>query len=59
MKLLGPLVACPFDVPKLQWDKWNPKIVKWVFNRQKLHVVMRSARVRFPILRDRPDRSRL
>lgn len=21
-------VGCPFDVPKFQWDKWNPKIVK-------------------------------
>lgn len=21
-------VACPFDVPKFQWDQWNPKIVK-------------------------------
>jgi len=24
-------VACPFDVPKFQWDKWNPKIVKCEF----------------------------
>ena len=21
-------VGCPFDVPKFQWDKWNPKVVK-------------------------------
>jgi Fe-S-cluster-containing dehydrogenase component len=21
-------VACPFEVPKFEWDKWNPKIVK-------------------------------
>jgi Fe-S-cluster-containing dehydrogenase component len=21
-------VACPFDVPKFEWDRWNPKIVK-------------------------------
>jgi Fe-S-cluster-containing dehydrogenase component len=21
-------VACPFEVPKFQWDKWNPRIVK-------------------------------
>lgn len=24
-------VACPFDVPKFEWDKWNPKIVKCEF----------------------------
>jgi len=24
-------VACPFDVPKFQWDHWNPKIVKCEF----------------------------
>jgi Fe-S-cluster-containing dehydrogenase component len=24
-------VACPFDVPKFQWDNWNPKIVKCEF----------------------------
>jgi len=24
-------VACPFDVPKFQWDKWNPKVVKCEF----------------------------
>ena len=21
-------VACPFDVPKFEWDRWNPRIVK-------------------------------
>ncbi|MGO9516204.1 MAG: hydrogenase 2 operon protein HybA [Candidatus Korobacteraceae bacterium] len=24
-------VACPFDVPKFEWDRWNPKIVKCEF----------------------------
>jgi len=24
-------VACPFEVPKFQWDSWNPKIVKCEF----------------------------
>jgi Fe-S-cluster-containing dehydrogenase component len=24
-------VACPFDVPKFEWDHWNPKIVKCEF----------------------------
>lgn len=24
-------VACPFNVPKFEWDKWNPKIVKCEF----------------------------
>jgi Fe-S-cluster-containing dehydrogenase component len=24
-------VACPFDVPKFEWEKWNPKIVKCEF----------------------------
>jgi len=24
-------VACPFDVPKFEWNKWNPKIVKCEF----------------------------
>ena len=24
-------VACPFEVPKFQWNKWNPKIVKCEF----------------------------
>ena len=24
-------VGCPFDVPKFEWDKWNPKIVKCEF----------------------------
>jgi len=24
-------VACPFDVPKFQWDKWDPRIVKCEF----------------------------
>ena len=24
-------VACPFEVPKFQWDNWNPKIVKCEF----------------------------
>jgi Fe-S-cluster-containing dehydrogenase component len=24
-------VACPFEVPKFEWDKWNPKIVKCEF----------------------------
>jgi Fe-S-cluster-containing dehydrogenase component len=24
-------VACPFDIPKFEWDKWNPKIVKCEF----------------------------
>ena len=24
-------VACPFDVPKFQWNKWNPEIVKCEF----------------------------
>ncbi|HVO64575.1 MAG TPA: hydrogenase 2 operon protein HybA [Terriglobales bacterium] len=24
-------VSCPFDVPKFEWDKWNPKIVKCEF----------------------------
>jgi Fe-S-cluster-containing dehydrogenase component len=24
-------VACPFDVPKFEWDRWNPQIVKCEF----------------------------
>jgi Fe-S-cluster-containing dehydrogenase component len=24
-------VACPFEVPKFEWDQWNPKIVKCEF----------------------------
>ena len=24
-------VACPFEVPKFEWDNWNPKIVKCEF----------------------------
>jgi Fe-S-cluster-containing dehydrogenase component len=24
-------VACPFEVPKFEWDRWNPKIVKCEF----------------------------
>ena len=24
-------VSCPFDVPKFEWDKWNPKVVKCEF----------------------------
>ena len=24
-------MACPFEVPKFEWDKWNPKIVKCEF----------------------------
>jgi Fe-S-cluster-containing dehydrogenase component len=24
-------VACPFDVPKFEWDHWNPKVVKCEF----------------------------
>jgi hypothetical protein len=24
-------VACPFNVPKFEWDRWNPKIVKCEF----------------------------
>lgn len=24
-------VACPFEVPKFEWDSWNPKIVKCEF----------------------------
>jgi Fe-S-cluster-containing dehydrogenase component len=24
-------VACPFEVPKFQWDSWNPKVVKCEF----------------------------
>jgi len=24
-------VACPFEVPKFEWDKWNPKVVKCEF----------------------------
>ena len=24
-------LACPFDIPKFEWDKWNPKIVKCEF----------------------------
>jgi Fe-S-cluster-containing dehydrogenase component len=24
-------VACPFSVPKFEWDRWNPKIVKCEF----------------------------
>jgi len=24
-------VACPFQVPKFEWDRWNPKIVKCEF----------------------------
>jgi Fe-S-cluster-containing dehydrogenase component len=24
-------VACPFDVPKFEWEKWNPRIVKCEF----------------------------
>jgi Fe-S-cluster-containing dehydrogenase component len=32
-------VACPFDVPKFEWDKWNPKIVKceFCYDRLKKH----------------------
>jgi Fe-S-cluster-containing dehydrogenase component len=29
-------VACPFDVPKFEWDKWNPKIVKCEFCYDRL-----------------------
>jgi len=32
-------------------------IAAWVFNRQKLHVVMRTALVQVSVLRHRPDRS--
>lgn len=30
-------VACPFDVPKFEWSRWNPKIVKceFCYNRLK------------------------
>jgi Fe-S-cluster-containing dehydrogenase component len=24
-------VSCPFEVPKFEWDKWNPKVVKCEF----------------------------
>ncbi|HXZ33607.1 MAG TPA: hydrogenase 2 operon protein HybA [Terriglobales bacterium] len=30
-------VACPFDVPKFEWDHWNPKIVKCEFCYDRLH----------------------
>jgi Fe-S-cluster-containing dehydrogenase component len=32
-------VACPFDVPKFEWDKWNPKIVKceFCFDQRLVH----------------------
>ena len=32
-------VACPFEVPKFEWNKWNPKIVKceFCFDRLKAH----------------------
>jgi len=29
-------VACPFDVPKFEWSKWNPKIVKCEFCYDRL-----------------------
>lgn len=28
-------VACPFDVPKFEWDRFNPKIVKCEFCREE------------------------
>jgi Fe-S-cluster-containing dehydrogenase component len=30
-------VACPFDVPKFEWDHFNPKIVKCEFCYDRLH----------------------
>lgn len=30
-------MACPFDVPKFEWDHWNPKIVKCEFCYDRLH----------------------
>ncbi|HTR25238.1 MAG TPA: hydrogenase 2 operon protein HybA [Terriglobales bacterium] len=29
-------VGCPFDVPKFQWDKWDPKVVKCEFCYDRL-----------------------
>jgi Fe-S-cluster-containing dehydrogenase component len=29
-------VACPFDVPKFEWNNWNPKIVKCEFCYDRL-----------------------
>jgi len=29
-------VACPFDVPKFEWSKWNPKVVKCEFCYDRL-----------------------
>jgi Fe-S-cluster-containing dehydrogenase component len=29
-------VACPFEVPKFEWNKWNPKIVKCEFCYDRL-----------------------
>jgi Fe-S-cluster-containing dehydrogenase component len=30
-------VACPFEVPKFEWNKWNPKIVKCEFCYDRLN----------------------
>jgi formate dehydrogenase beta subunit len=29
-------VACPFEIPKFEWDRWNPKIVKCQFCDHRL-----------------------
>jgi len=29
-------VGCPFDVPKFEWNKWNPKVVKCEFCYDRL-----------------------
>ena len=30
-------VGCPFDVPKFEWNKWNPKVVKCEFCYDRLN----------------------